>query len=277
MDIRHLPNYEQVKRMDTTELRSNFLIQTLFSPGQIQLVYCHTDRMVVGGVVPIDTPLALEAGKEVAADCFAQRREIGICNIGGTGTVRVDGEDFRIEKYEMLYIGRGCREIRLSSTSPDHPAHFFLVSLPAHTNYPTVHIKKEDANLVPLGSQAASSKRVIYQYIHEEGVQSCQLVMGYTELEGGNVWNTMPAHTHDRRSEVYMYFDLHDDNAVVFHFMGQPGETRHIVVREGEGVISPGWSIHAGSGTTNYCFVWAMGGENQSFTDMDMVAMSDLA
>jgi len=274
MDVRHLPNYEHAKRMDTTELRSNFLIQELFSAGQIHLVYSHLDRMIVGGAVPTTDALALEAGKELAAEYFADRREIGILNIGGAGAVSVDGKDYRTEKYEMVYVGRGSRDIRLSSASSVHPARFFLVSLPAHATYPTTHIKQADANAVMLGNQGTSSERTIYQYVHEDGVKSCQLVMGYTALESGNVWNTMPAHTHDRRSEVYMYFDLND--AVVFHLMGQPGETRHIVMREGEAVISPGWSIHAGAGTTNYCFVWAMGGENQSFADMDMVAMSDL-
>ena len=274
MDVRHLPNDEHAKRLDTTDLRSNFLIQKLFSAGQIRLVYSHADRMIVGGAVPTDSALTLDAGKELAAEYFAERREIGFFNIGGAGSVSVDGKDYRVEKYEMVYVGRGSRDIRLSSANSDHPARFFLVSLPAHAAYPTAHIKQADANPVMLGNQDASSDRTIYQYIHEDGVKSCQLVMGYTALARGNVWNTMPAHTHDRRSEVYMYFDLND--AVVFHLMGQPSETRHLVMREGEAVISPGWSIHAGVGTTNYCFVWAMGGENQSFTDMDMVAMSDL-
>ncbi|MBN1584348.1 MAG: 5-dehydro-4-deoxy-D-glucuronate isomerase [Anaerolineae bacterium] len=274
MDVRYLPNYEHAKYLDTTELRSLFLLQALFSAGQIRLVYSHVDRMIVGGAVPTHDALVLEAGKELAAECFAERREIGIINIGGAGSVSVDGKEYPTEKYEIIYVGRGSRDIRLSSANRDQPARFFLVSLPAHAAYPTTHIKQADANTVRLGNQGASSERTIYQYIHEDGVESCQLVMGYTALESGNVWNTMPAHTHDRRSEVYMYFDLGD--AVVFHLMGRPSETRHIVMREGEAVISPGWSIHAGVGTTNYCFVWAMGGENQSFADMDMVAISDL-
>jgi 4-deoxy-L-threo-5-hexosulose-uronate ketol-isomerase len=274
MDVRYLPDYEHAKHLDTTELRSDFLIQALFSAGQVRLVYSHADRMIVGGAVPTRDALVLEAGKELAAEYFAERREIGLFNIGGAGSVSVDGQAYRTEKYEMVYVGRGSRDIRLSSASSDRPARFFLVSLPAHAPFPTTHIKQADANTVKLGHPDAASDRIIYQYIHEDGVQSCQLVMGYTALERGNVWNTMPAHTHDRRSEVYMYFDL--DDAVVFHLMGQPSETRHLVMREGEAVISPGWSIHAGVGTTNYCFVWAMGGENQSFADMDMVAMSDL-
>jgi 4-deoxy-L-threo-5-hexosulose-uronate ketol-isomerase len=277
MDTRHLPNYEQVKQMDTTALRSNFLIRTLFSAGQINLVYSHADRMVIGGIMPTDTMLALEARDELAADYFAERREIGLFNTGNAGIVQVDGAAYQIDKYEMLYIGCGSREIRLGSVQADHPARFFMVSLPAHMTYPTVHIRQADANVVALGSQNTSNERTIYQYIHENGAKSCQLVMGFTMLEGGNVWNTMPAHTHDRRSEVYMYFDLGDDDAVVFHLMGQPGETRHIVVRDGEAVISPSWSIHAGAGTRNYCFIWAMGGENKSFSDMDMVNMADLA
>lgn len=276
MDVRYLPTPEHFRRMDTMEIRDSFLLQGLFAPGEIKLVYAHADRMIIGAAVPVDKPLTLEAGKELAAEYFAERREIGVFNIGGTGTVSVDGTAYPTANCEMVYISRGSRVITFASNDASNPARFYLVSLPAHTSYPTTHIKMEAANQVALGSQTDSNERIIYQYVHEDGVQSCQLVMGFTALADGNVWNTMPAHTHDRRSEVYLYFNLEGDN-VVFHFMGEGRETRHIVMRDGEAAISPSWSIHAGAGTQNYCFIWAMGGENQAFTDMDPVPFTHLA
>jgi 4-deoxy-L-threo-5-hexosulose-uronate ketol-isomerase len=231
--------------------------------------------MIVGSAVPTRQPLVLEAGAELRADYFAERREVGVINIGGQGSITVDGQAYAMGRREMLYIGRGSREIAFASEDAGRPARFYLVSLPAHRQHPTVHIPQSQANRIDLGSSATSNVRTIFQFIHEGGVQSCQLVMGFTELASGSIWNTMPAHTHERRSEVYMYFDVAGDN-VVFHFMGHPQETRHIVVRDGQVAISPSWSIHAGAGTSNYCFVWAMGGENQAFTDMDPAPLGEL-
>jgi 4-deoxy-L-threo-5-hexosulose-uronate ketol-isomerase len=232
--------------------------------------------MIVGSAVPANKMLLLEAGKELAADYFAERREIGIINVGQTGTVQVDELAYQLGNRDALYVGRGAQSVSFASEDRADPARFYIVSLPAHTAYPTTLIPRNSANQLALGSDKDSNRRIIHQYIHQGGVQSCQLVMGCTELFEGNVWNTMPAHTHERRSEVYLYFDLSDD-AVVFHLMGQPQETRHIVARNEQVAISPSWSIHAGSGTQNYCFVWAMGGENQRFDDMDAVRLSDLA
>jgi len=276
MEVRYAPDPTHFERMNTAEARHSFLIDDLFAPGELKLVYSDIDRLVIGSAVPTTTPLSLEAGPELAADYFAQRREIGAFNIGGPGTVSVDGEAYPVANKEVLYIGRGSQAIQFSTLDADDPARFYLISLPAHTSYPTQHAGLDAAAPVRLGSQAEANQRTIYKYIHPQGIASCQLVLGFTELAEGSIWNTMAAHTHERRSEVYMYFDLKGD-AVVFHLMGQPHETRHIVVRDGQAVISPSWSIHAGAGTSNYCFVWAMGGENQEFTDMDSVAMGEIA
>jgi 4-deoxy-L-threo-5-hexosulose-uronate ketol-isomerase len=275
MDVRYSPTSEHFKRMNTAEIRETFLIQALFVSGEIKLVYSHVDRMIIGGIMPGSSALKLETGAELAAEYFAERREIGVFNLGGAGTVSVDGTDYPTANREMVYIGRGSQSISFASVDASQPARFFLVSLPAHLTYPTTHIPQSAANPVALGSPTESNKRVIYQYVHEGGVQSCQLVMGFTALATGNVWNTMPPHTHDRRSEVYLYFDLAGDN-VVFHFMGEGQETRHIVMRDGEAAISPSWSIHAGAGTQSYCFIWAMGGENQAFSDMDGIPLPNL-
>lgn len=277
MDVRYIPTPEHTKRLNTAELREHYLIENLFEPDQINLVYSHEDRMIIGAAVPVTQPLELAAGKELAAAYFAERREVGVMNVGGAGTVHVDGTDYPTDKREMVYISRGSQKIVFSSADNSSPARFFIISLPAHREYPTTHIKQADANPVPLGSQQQANERVLYQYIHEGGVQSCQLVMGFTEVKPGSVWNTMPPHTHDRRCEVYMYFDINGDSSVVFHFMGEPGETRHLVMREGDAVISPSWSIHAGAGAQNYCFIWAMGGENQAFSDMDAIPFDDMA
>jgi len=276
MEVRYAPDPEHFERMNTAEVRHSFLIDDLFVPGELKLVYSDIDRLVIGSAVPTTTSLLLEAGPELAADYFAQRREIGVFNIGGPGTVSVDGQAYTVANKEALYIGRGSQVIQFSTLDADDPARFYLISLPAHTSYPTQHAGLDAAAPVHLGSQAEANQRTIYKYIHPQGIASCQLVLGFTELAEGSIWNTMSAHTHERRSEVYMYFDLKGD-AVVFHLMGAPHETRHIVVRDGQAVISPSWSIHAGAGTRNYCFVWAMGGENQEFTDMDAVAMGEIA
>jgi 4-deoxy-L-threo-5-hexosulose-uronate ketol-isomerase len=276
MEVRYAPDPQRFERMNTAEVRQSFLVDDLFVPGELKLVYSDIDRLVIGSALPTTTPLSLEAGPELAADYFAQRREIGAFNIGGPGGVRVDGQEYPVANKEIVYIGRGSQVIEFSTLNANNPARFYLISLPAHTSYPTQHAGLEVADPVHLGSQAEANRRTIYKYIHPQGIQSCQLVMGFTELAEGSVWNTMAAHTHERRSEVYMYFDLEGD-ALVFHFMGQPHETRHIVVREGQAVISPSWSIHAGAGTSNYCFVWAMGGENQDFGDMDAIGMEEIA
>jgi 4-deoxy-L-threo-5-hexosulose-uronate ketol-isomerase len=276
MEVRYAPDPQRFERLNTAEVRQSFLVDDLFVPGELKLVYSDIDRLVIGSALPTTTPLSLVAGPELAADYFAQRREIGAFNIGGPGGVRVDGQEYPVANKEIVYIGRGSQVIEFSTLNANNPARFYLISLPAHTSYPTQHAGLEVADPVHLGSQAEANRRTIYKYIHPQGIQSCQLVMGFTELAEGSVWNTMAAHTHERRSEVYMYFDLEGD-ALVFHFMGQPHETRHIVVREGQAVISPSWSIHAGAGTSNYCFVWAMGGENQDFGDMDAIGMEEIA
>lgn len=275
MESRYLADPEHFTKMNTAEIRRQFLIDTLFLINQIELIYSHVDRMVIGSAVPLDQPLFLEAGHELSADYFAQRREIGVMNIGQAGVITVDGQSFDLAHRDALYIGRGSQSIQFASVDSAQPAQFYLVSLPAHTVYPTTHIAYAHARQIPLGNDADSNRRVIYQYIHEAGVKSCQLVMGFTELFEGNIWNTMPPHTHERRSEVYLYFNL-PEPAVVFHLMGQPHETRHIVMRDRQAVLSPSWSIHAGAGTRNYCFVWAMGGENQRFDDMDAVPLNNL-
>jgi 4-deoxy-L-threo-5-hexosulose-uronate ketol-isomerase len=276
MDVRYPPDPKSFERMNTSEIRQSFLIHNLFVPGEVKLVYSHVDRMVIGSAVPTGAPLRLEAGPELAADYFTQRREIGVINIGAQGRIRVDGRVFAMSNRDVLYIGLVSREIEFSSEDENTPARFYLVSLPAHTAYPTQLARQAEAEPVRLGSPTESNQRVIYKCIHPQGLHSCQLVMGFTELTEGSVWNTMAAHTHERRSEVYMYFGLPQD-AVVFHLLGQEHETRHIVVRDGQAVISPSWSLHAGAGTRNYTFVWAMGGENQEFGDMDAVEMSQLA
>ena len=276
MEIRYSRDPQSFVRMNTAEIRDEFLVADLFVPDEIKLTYSNVDRMIVGSAVPTNQPLSLEAGAELRAEYFAERREIGIFNIGAQGSITVDGQEYEMAHQDVLYIGRGSRGITFSSADASHPARFYIISLPAHREYPTTHVAQAQANRVDLGSQEASNTRTIFQYIHEGGVPSCQLVMGFTELAPGNVWNTMSAHTHARRSEVYMYFGLAGDN-VVFHLMGDPQETRHIVVRDGQAVISPSWSIHAGAGTSNYSFVWAMGGENQAFDDMDHAPMDKVA
>ena len=248
---------------------------TCLKRGKLNLLYCEVERAITGAAVPTGCALKLEAGKELAADFFCQRREVGVLNIGGTGTVTVDGAEYAMENLDGLYIGRGSKDISFTSTDAANPARFYLISYPAHTEYPTTLAKKADANALELGTVEDSNKRTIYQYIHENGIKSCQLVMGFTALEQGSVWNTMPCHTHERRTEVYMYFNL-DENSRVFHMMGPGDETRHLVVGNEQAVISPMWSIHSGCGTQAYTFCWGMGGENQRFDDMDHIQVGDL-
>lgn len=276
MEMRYPVHQDHVKRMTADELRTQFHLGALFEAGQLKLVYSHIDRVIVGGAVPGGEPISLVANqKDLAADYFLERREVGIINIGGPGHISTDGESYSLEKKDGLYIGRGVREVLFTSADSHQPAQFYLFSTPAHASHPTAHLKLSDAEPVHLGDALNSNKRTIYKYIHPDGVQSCQITMGMTLLEPGNMWNTMPAHLHARRMEVYCYFDIDADN-VVFHLMGEPNETRHLVMRDREAVISPSWSIHAGMGTGSYTFIWAMAGENQDFTDMDGVAMAEL-
>jgi 4-deoxy-L-threo-5-hexosulose-uronate ketol-isomerase len=274
MEIRYAVHPDDFIYYDTELIREEFLIQNLFIPGQINMVYSHNDRIIIGGLTTVDT-LSLEAGKDIKADYFLERREMGIINIGGKGSVNVDGKKYTLENQDGLYIGMGSKEILFSGLDPQNPAKFYFNSATAHYSYPTQKIAINSVEAVHLGSIAESNERTIYKYIHPEGVKSCQLVMGMTILEPGNVWNTMSCHTHERRMEVYLYFNM-PENRVVFHLMGCPSETRHITVRNEEAVISPSWSIHSGVGTGNYTFIWGMVGENQAFGDMDDVEMDNL-
>lgn len=285
MELRTAASPKDVKHYTTERLREEFLIQDLFKPDEIRLVYSHVDRIIAGAAVPVK-PLVLTAGEELRADYFLERREMGIINIGGAGSITVDGKKYEVGFKEAMYIGMGARDIVFESADEKEPSKFYLNSAPAHKTYPTVLIKPEgipeegvvivrDENKVELGSLEESNHRVICKYILPGQVESCQLVMGMTKLEPGSVWNTMPCHTHDRRMEVYLYFEMPED-AIVMHYMGEPDETRHIVTRNEEAVISPSWSIHAGCGTCAYTFIWGMVGENQVFGDMDDVKMRDL-
>jgi 4-deoxy-L-threo-5-hexosulose-uronate ketol-isomerase len=261
--------------MTTREIREAFLIDTLYKAGGIHLAYVDLDRAVVGMAVPHHESIALPADETLRAGYFAERRELGALNVGGPGAIRVDGTTYTVENLDCLYIGRGAQNISFESTNTDVPAVFYILSFPAHTSYPTVLVRKEEANPVELGSAETCNRRTVCKYIHLDGAKSCQLVMGVTHLHAGSAWNTMPAHTHMRRSEIYMYFNLGDD-ARVFHLMGPPDETRHIVMKDREVVISPGWSIHAGVGTQAYSFCWGMGGENQDYADMDPAPLQNL-
>lgn len=275
MEVRHPVHPEHMMMFDTEELRRHFLVEGLFVPDEPKLVYCFYDRLIVGGVCPVK-PLTLAVDpKVIGAEFLLERRELGVINIGDSGRVVADGSTFEIGRNEGLYIGLGTRDLRFESIDPAKPAKFYLNSAPAHAVLPTVRIALADTEPVVMGESTTSNKRTIRKYIHPGGVKSCQLVMGMTMLEPGSVWNTMPVHTHQRRMEAYLYFNMPAD-AVVFHLMGEPDETRHLVVRDGEVVLSPSWSIHSGAGTANYTFIWGMAGENQNFGDMDHVTMATL-
>jgi 4-deoxy-L-threo-5-hexosulose-uronate ketol-isomerase len=275
MEIRYATNPVDSKQYTTEKLREEFLIQSLFVNGEINMVYSHYDRVIVGGAIPTGPALTLNAGDKLQTDFFLERREVGIINIGPKGRVAVDGQEYELNKRDCLYVGLGNREVTFHSNDTANPARFYFVSSTAHKEYPTRVLPISDAEPVKLGSDSESNKRTIYKYIHEDGLQSCQLMMGMTLLEPNNMWNTMPAHIHDRRMEVYLYFDM-DEESRVFHFMGQPNETRHLVVKNEEAVLSPPWSIHSGVGTNNYTFIWAMAGENYTFKDMELIKMEDL-
>ncbi|HIF9227254.1 TPA: 5-dehydro-4-deoxy-D-glucuronate isomerase [Photobacterium damselae] len=275
MEIRQPIHSAHAKQLDTAGLREQFLIEDLFQAGQINLTYSHIDRIIVGAAVPTETAIAFDGGKEIGVDFFLQRRELGVINIGESGLVVVDGQTYEIGAREAIYVGMGAQDIRFESVSAEQPARFYLNCAPAHHAYPTRKITREDAAPETLGNQENCNVRTIYKYLHPAVLPTCQLLMGMTELAPGSLWNTMPCHTHERRMEVYLYFDMNQDN-VVFHYMGEPQETRHLVVRNEQAVISPSWSIHSGVGTAAYTFIWGMVGENQTFHDMDHVAMSDL-
>lgn len=275
MEVRNAANPQDVKQYDTARLRQDFLIDDLFQADSVKTVYSHIDRIITGSAVPTAKPLSLPSGDALHAKSFLERRELGVINIGGVGSVTVDGKTYPLRHKDGLYVGMGAGDVLFESADANDPAMFYFNSAPAHRACPTVLIRPEDCAKVELGSQEQSNHRTICKYILPGQVESCQLVMGMTNLMPGNVWNTMPCHTHDRRMEVYLYFNLPAD-AVVFHYMGEPSETRHIVVRNRQAVISPSWSIHSASGTQGYSFIWGMVGENQAFDDMDAVSMQDL-
>jgi 4-deoxy-L-threo-5-hexosulose-uronate ketol-isomerase len=275
IDVRQVHHPEAVRRFDTAELRAAFHIDGLFRPGRVSLTYSHIDRLVVGGAMPTGEALELPAPKAVGTQGFLDRRELGIVNIGGPGEVHVGGAIHELGAREALYVGMGAGAVSFRSADAADPAKFYLLSTPAHASHPTVVITEANAKRIDLGDAASANVRTIFQMIHPDVCRSCQLVLGLTRLAEGSIWNTMPCHTHDRRSEAYLYFDLAED-ARVIHLMGEPQETRHLVIANEEAILSPGWSIHSGCGTRSYSFVWAMAGDNQDFADMDFVAMQDL-
>jgi 4-deoxy-L-threo-5-hexosulose-uronate ketol-isomerase len=275
MDIRYAVHPEHAQTFDTEALRRHFLIPTLFQENLACLTYSYDDRMIVGGICPVE-PVLLEIDPHVlGAETLLERRELGLINIGGQGEVSVDGEVYTLDSKDGLYVGKGATDLRFSSSDPAKPAKFYLNCAPAHTVYPVQKIDYESAAPTELGTSEQCNERTLCKYIHSEGAKSCQLVMGMTSLKPGSVWNTMPVHTHQRRIEAYFYFNL-DPEDFVFHFMGQPSETRHLVVRNEQAVLSPSWSIHSGAGTAAYTFIWGMAGENQTFSDMDAIPMQEI-
>jgi len=272
--ILRLPRQQEVERMTTRELREAFLVRDIFQPGEFRGVFTDLDRFVIAGTMPLTTPVSLPNHKESGRAHFLERRELGALNTGGPGLVTVDGTSLKVPPLACIYIGIGTKDVVFASEDPSAPARFFILSCPAHTAHPVAVAGPEQATVVSLGSPATANQRVIRQYIHENGIQSCQLVMGFTELAEGSVWNTFPPHTHNRRTEIYHYFDM--DDRVLAHFMGSPGATRHLFVQAGDTVLSPSWSIHSGCGQGHYRFIWGMAGENQAFTDMDAIRPQDL-
>lgn len=275
MEIRFQNSPKETSEMNTQELRAHFLVQGLMQDDQLQLVYSHYDRVIIGGVKPVSKAVELSNDPELRADYFLERREIGIINVGGSGTVEADGVKYSLDKLDCLYLGKGTKKVVFTSSDKSNAATFFLLSSPAHQTYENRKLTKEEASPVELGDQSTANRRTIYKYIHADGIKSCQLVMGLTVLSSGSVWNTMPPHTHTRRMEAYFYFDVPEQHRA-FHFMGEPTETRHLLTANHEAIISPPWSIHSGCGTSNYSFIWGMAGENYTFTDMDAVAITAL-
>lgn len=275
LDIRYSNHPDDSKKYTTEELRKHYLIDTVFAADQALLTYSHNDRIIAGGIMPVTKEVKLVGGKDLGTDVFLEGRELGIINVGGEGLLILDGVEHQVLPRDGFYVGRGTVDVVFKSVDPENPAKYYVNSSPAHTNYPTVKIEFENANPVELGDDKTLNRRTIYQYVHPAVCQSCQLLMGMTLLSPQNAWNTMPCHTHERRMEVYFYFDMEEDTRV-FHLMGEPEETRHIVMANEQAVISPSWSIHSGVGTSNYTFIWGMCGENQTFTDMDHVAMTTI-
>ncbi|MBU5593796.1 5-dehydro-4-deoxy-D-glucuronate isomerase [Amphibacillus sp. MSJ-3] len=275
METRYAHNPEGIKRFTTDELRKEFLVESIFKPGDVILTYTHHDRMIFGGVTPTDKELTIKLDKELGVDYFLERRELGIINIGADGYVVLDGEEYEINSRDGLYVGKGTKDILFRSKDASNPAKFYINSVPAHKKYPTVKLDINKMKPLEMGSSKTLNERKIYQYIHPNNCESCQLQMGYTILSEGSAWNTMPAHTHERRMEVYLYFNMEEDTRV-FHFMGEPEETRHLVVSNEQAIISPSWSIHTGIATSDYTFIWGMCGENITYDDMDHIEMSRL-
>lgn len=275
MQIRFQNSPKETSQMNTQQLRENFLIENLMVEGTIHLTYTHYDRMIVGGAVPTSSAITLPMEEELKAKYFLERREMGIINVGGKGTVTADGVNYEMDKLGCVYLGKGTQQVSFSSSNAAAPAVFYILTAPAHQTYPNRKMTKEEAQPVNMGDAATSNKRTIYKYIHNDGIESCQLVMGLTILAEGSVWNSVPPHTHTRRMEAYFYFDL-DAAHRVMHFMGEPQETRHLVIANNEAVVSPPWSMHFGVGTANYGFIWGMAGENKEFTDMDQKTIASL-
>ncbi|WP_026581289.1 5-dehydro-4-deoxy-D-glucuronate isomerase [Bacillus sp. J33] len=275
METRYATHPEDIKKYTTDDLRREFLVETLFESGQVHLTYTHNDRMIFGGVTPAYKELTIKLDKELGVEYFLERRELGIINIGGEGSVILDGTEYDMQMRDGLYVGKGTKEVLFRSKNANNPAKFYINSTPAHHTYPTVKIDINKIDPLQLGDSSTLNERKIYQYVHPNVCQSCQLQMGLTMLAPGSVWNTMPCHTHERRMEVYLYFDMEPETRV-FHFMGKPDETRHLVMKNEQAAISPSWSIHTGTATSNYTFIWGMCGENITYSDMDHIKMEEL-
>lgn len=275
MQTRYANHPEDMKNYTTEKLRDQFLVEKIFENDQVNLTYTHVDRMIFGGVMPVKEKLSISLSKELGVNYFLERREMGVINIGGEGIMIVDGTEYDMKCRDGLYIGKGTKEVYFRSKSINSPAKFYINSVPAHHMYPTVKIDINNIEPLRLGEPSQLNQRAIYQYVHPNVCQSCQLQLGLTMLEAGSAWNTMPCHTHERRMEVYLYFDMAPETRI-FHFMGEPSETRHLVIKNEQAAISPSWSIHSGVGTSNYTFIWGMCGENISYDDMDAVKMDDL-
>jgi len=273
--MKYLPSARELGTMPADEVRSHFLVSGAFQSGAVTLHHIDLDRVVLGGAVPVKSPLRLEPLESMKAEYFLERRELGILNVGGAGRVRADGVDHPLGNRDLIYVGRGTRDVTFHTDDSSSPAAFYIVSYPAHAAFPTRVMRRAEAEVAELGDAERANRRKIVKYIHAGGIQSAQLVMGMTELQPGSVWNTMPAHVHERRTETYLYFDLPADAAVV-HLLGEPQHLRSMIVRDREIALSPGWSIHSGCGTTSYAFCWSMGGENQDYTDMQAVAIGEL-
>jgi 4-deoxy-L-threo-5-hexosulose-uronate ketol-isomerase len=275
MEIRFATGPKEVSQMNTDELRSNFLIEKIFTENEFQFVYTHYDRVIVGGIMPVGKTLTLPTFDSLKAEYFLERRELGIINVGGDGEIIVEGKSFLVNKMDCLYVGKGNKKVSFKSVKKTNPAKFYLLSSPAHHAYKVQLMRKEKASPLQLGAVETANERTVYKYIHAEGLKSCQLVMGLTVLKNGSIWNTIPTHVHDRRMEAYLYFDV-PENHRVFHLMGEPQQTRHMLVANDQAIISPPWSIHSGAGTSNYSFIWGMAGENFVYQDMDVIDIRDV-